>query len=295
MGTLLHLLSLPFLYGVAFLPFRALYLLSDLMCFIVHRTIGYRREVVLTNLRNSFPGKSQAEIDNIAAGFYRWFCDLTLETLKMLTLTPDGIRERVGFSGIDILRNYAREERSIILVLGHYGNWEWAGARYAQEQGVPPLHVIYHPLTNARVDRTIHHMRTRHGIHLYPMREAGKLMIRDRDRLTATAFIADQTPSPSRAYWMTFLGQDTPVFQGTEALSKKLDQPVVYISISRPRRGYYHMHAETLVAEPSALPLGAITEAHTQRLEADIRNYPDLWLWTHRRWKHSRSKSQATT
>jgi KDO2-lipid IV(A) lauroyltransferase len=105
---------------------------------------------------------------------------------------------------------------------------------------------------------------------------------------TATAFIADQTPSPERAYWMTFLNQDTPVFQGTEALSKKLGYPVVYISITRPRRGYYHMRVEALVPDPKNTGEGNITEIHTRRLERDIRNNPDLWLWTHRRWKHRR-------
>jgi KDO2-lipid IV(A) lauroyltransferase len=131
-------------------------------------------------------------------------------------------------------------------------------------------------------------MRTRHGTKLYAMREASKAMLRDKDLVTATAFIADQTPSPERAYWMTFLGQDTPVFLGTEALAKKLDQPVIYISITRPKRGYYCMAMELLVGEPSTSEPGAITEAHTRRLEADIRNVPELWLWTHRRWKHKR-------
>jgi KDO2-lipid IV(A) lauroyltransferase len=120
------------------------------------------------------------------------------------------------------------------------------------------------------------------------MRETSKAMIRDRDLLTATAFIADQTPSPERAYWMTFLNQDTPVFQGTEGLARKLDKPVIYISITRPERGYYCMSMETLVADPTRTTDGEITEVHTRRLERDIRKYPELWLWTHRRWKHKR-------
>ena len=192
------------------------------------------------------------------------------------------------FRGKAILQQYAREKRSVILVLGHYGNWELAGARYSQERDIPQLHVIYHPLANARFDRLMHHMRTRHGTKLYTMRETSKAMIRDRDLLTATAFIADQTPSPERAYWMTFLNQDTPVFQGTEALAKKLNKPVIYISITRPERGYYCMSMETLVDDPTRTRDGEITEVHTRRLEQDIRKYPELWLWTHRRWKHKR-------
>ncbi len=288
MGALGYYLALPFIYGFSLLPFPLLYLLSDAVYFVLYRVAGYRKAVVLTNLRNSFPAKSEKEIRAIADRFYRWFCDLVLETLKTLTVSPGAVRKRVTFEGIDILRGYAQRKQSIILVLGHYGNWEFAGARYSQEKDIPQLYVIYHPLENTRFDKLLYHMRTRHGTRLYTMRETSKAMMRDRELLTATAFIADQTPSPERAYWTTFLGQDTPVFFGTEALARKLGYPVVYISISRPRRGHYHLALETLVEDPATLPEGAITEIHTQRLERDIRDYPELWLWTHRRWKHTR-------
>lgn len=293
MGTLGYYIALPFIYGVSLLPFPLLYLLSDFLYLVIYRILGYRKEVVLTNLRNSFPEKSEEEIKAIAAKFYSWFCDLTLETLKTLTISPEGARKRVEFAGIEVLREYARQNRSIILVLGHYGNWELAGARYSQEKDIPQLYVIYHPLANAGFDGLMHHMRTRHGTKLYKMREASKDMLRDKEMLTATAFIADQTPSPERAHWMTFLGQETPVFLGTEALARKLDKPVVYICITRPKRGYYRMEMETLVAEPKATREGEITEIHTRRLEADIRKTPELWLWTHRRWKHRRPSSVA--
>ena len=288
MGTLGYFVALPFIYGISLLPFPLLYLLSDGIYVVIYKVLGYRKEVVMNNLRNSFPEKDEAELKAIASKFYRWFCDLTLETLKTLTISPEEVRKRVEFKGKDILQQYAREKRSVILVLGHYGNWELAGARYSQERDIPQLHVIYHPLANARFDRLMHHMRTRHGTKLYTMRETSKAMIRDRDLLTATAFIADQTPSPERAYWMTFLNQDTPVFQGTEGLARKLDKPVIYISITRPERGYYCMSMETLVADPTRTTDGEITEVHTRRLERDIRKYPELWLWTHRRWKHKR-------
>ncbi|MEZ4756005.1 MAG: lysophospholipid acyltransferase family protein [Flavobacteriales bacterium] len=288
MGTVGYYLALPFIYGISLLPFPLLYLLSDGVYWLLFRVIGYRKKVVLTNLRNSFPERTEAEIQVIADRFFRWFCDLTLETLKTLTISPGEVVKRVEFKNIELLRQFAREGRSVILVLGHYGNWELAGARYSQEKEIPQLYVIYHPLANTHFDRLMYHMRTRHGTKLYTMREASKAMLRDQALLTATAFIADQTPSPERAHWMTFLEQDTPVFLGTEALARKLGQPVIYISITRPRRGYYCMAMELLVGDPATTAPGVITEAHTRRLEADIRNVPELWLWTHRRWKHKR-------
>ncbi len=288
MGTIGYYLALPFMYGISLLPFPLLYLLSDGVCFLLFRVIGYRKGVVVTNLKNSFPEKSEAEIKAIANRFYHWFCDLTLETLKTLTLSPEQIRKRVTFEGTEILEAFANKRQSVIIVLGHFGNWELAGARYSQEKTIPQLYVIYHPLHNTGFDRLMYHMRSRHGTKLYTMRETGKSMIRDKGLLTATAFIADQTPSPERAYWMNFLNQDTPVFIGTEALARKLGHPVVYISITRPRRGFYKMVTETLVADPKNTLEGEITEIHTRRLERDIKDHPDLWLWTHRRWKHKR-------
>ncbi|HNR54114.1 MAG TPA: lysophospholipid acyltransferase family protein [Flavobacteriales bacterium] len=287
-GALGYYLALPFLYGIALLPFPLLYLLSDVLRLLLFGVFGYRRKVVLTNLRNSFPEKSEEGIQRIRRRFEQWFCDLTLETIKTLTISPTAVRRRVDFEGVELLRRYAEQGQSVVLVLGHFGNWELAGARYSAEPGLPQLYVIYHPLQNKRFDRLVHHMRTRHGTRLYTMRETSKSMLRDRHLNTATAFIADQTPAPERAHWMTFLNQDTPVFQGTESLSRKLGYPVVYISITRPGRGHYHLQVETLVADPRSTDEGEITEIHTRRLEQDIINYPDLWLWTHRRWKHQR-------
>jgi KDO2-lipid IV(A) lauroyltransferase len=283
-----YYIALPFLHGIARLPFPVLYLLSDALCLLLFRVLGYRKDVVLNNLRNSFPEKSDAEIRAIAGRFYRWFCDLALETLKTLTISPAEVMERVTFPGAGVFQHFAARNQSVIIVMGHYGNWELAGARFAVEPGLHQLYVIYHPLQNPHFERLIVRMRTRLGNRLYAMRETFKGMVRDRHLLTATAFIADQTPSPEKAYWTTFLNQDTPVFTGTGIIANKLGYPVIYLSIQQPRRGHYEMHAEVLVPEPGSLAANEINQLHTDRLQLDIRQKPDLWLWTHRRWKHKR-------
>ena len=288
MSAVGYYLALPFLYGIALLPFPLLYLLSDFTCLLLFGLIGYRKEVVLTNLRKSFPEKNEAEIRAIAKRFYRWFCDLTLETLKTLTISPDAVRSRVNFPGAGVFRSFAEKKQSVIIVMGHYGNWELAGARFAVEPELHQLYVIYHPLQNPHFERLIVHMRTRLGNRLYAMQETFKGMVRDRQLLTATAFIADQTPSPERAYWTEFLNQDTPVFTGTGVIAKKLGYPVVYLSIQQSKRGHYEMHAEVLVPDPKSMSENDINQLHTDRLQRDIRQKPDLWLWTHRRWKHRR-------
>ena len=171
--------------------------------------------------------------------------------------------------------------------MGHLGNWELCGAYFSQLP-LHPLYVIYHPLNNKHFDRLFYRMRTRLGVRLYPMKSAFRGMVKDRRKLTATAFIADQTPSPSNAHWMTFLNQDTPVFKGTETIARKLDYPVIYLSVIRERRGFYKINSELLTGHPGELSENELTELHTRRLEKDIIAYPETWLWSHRRWKHKR-------
>ncbi|MCC6840582.1 MAG: lysophospholipid acyltransferase family protein [Flavobacteriales bacterium] len=288
MGAIGYYLSLPLIYGIALLPFPLLYLLSDGMQLLVFGAFGYRLKVVRQNLRNSFPEKSEAELKQIEQEFRRWFCDLMLETIKTLAITPKQVNKRISVQGAEVLQRYHTAGQSVILVMGHWGNWELGGARFSQ-LGLHHLNVIYHPLENKHFDGLFIRMRTRLGNGLYPMKDTLRCMLRDRNALTATAFIADQTPSPKHAYWTMFLHQDTPVFWGTENIARKLDRPVIYLGIDQTRRGHYAMRFELLEARPGGTAEGAISERHTRRLEEDIRRHPAIWLWTHRRWKHRRA------
>jgi len=290
MGAISYYLALPFLYLVSYLPFRVMYLLSDLLYVLVYRVLGYRKKVVTRNLRNSFPEKSAAEIDEIRRGYYRYFCDLTLEIIKTLTIPRTALHKHFVVGDLTAIEHLHKENRSFILVLGHLGNWELTGAFFCQLP-LHQLYVIYHPLASKHFDQLFYRMRTRSGIKLYPMKETFKGMVENREELTATAFIADQTPSPYNAHWMTFLNQDTPVFRGAENIAKKLDYPVVYISVIREKRGLYRLQAEMLAEHPNEHPENEITEMHTRRLERDIIDHPETWLWSHRRWKHKRPSS----
>ncbi len=292
MGSIGYYLALPFIYGIALLPFPLLYVVSDGLYLLLYKLVGYRTAVVRENLRRSFPEKSAAELRTIERAFYRWFCDLVVETLKTLTISPAQVNARVAVEGRSVLERYFEEKRSVVLVMGHWGNWELAGARFSQ-LGLHQLYVIYHPLQNEWFDGLVYRMRTRLGNRLYAMDDTLKGMLRNRGQVTATAFIADQTPPPERAFWTTFLQQDTPVFYGTEKIAAKLGYPIIYVGIERLRRGYYRMLFEELVAEPKGLSEGEITHRHTHRLEEDIRRHPAYWLWTHRRWKHRRPTAKT--
>ncbi len=280
---------LPFIYGISLLPFPLFYLLSDAMFVILYYVAGYRRKVVYENLERSFPQKTPAELKTIERAFFRYLCDLMLETFKTLTISKQEAVKRCRFTDetIAVFRELNDKKQPCIIVMGHFGNWEWAGNSFSlinKQQ----LYVIYHPLTNPYFDKLIHDMRTRFGTKLYAMKDTIREMVKNRHEVNATAFIADQTPAPESAYWTTFLNQDTPVFWGTEKIAQKLNFPVVYVTVNRLRRGYYEVHSEVLVQHPKDTREGEISELHTRKLERDIARQPEIWLWSHRRWKHKR-------
>jgi KDO2-lipid IV(A) lauroyltransferase len=286
-----YYIALPFLYLLSVLPFRALYLLSDGFYVFLYHVIGYRKKVVFANLRNSFPDKTDIEIKIIQKEFYRYFCDLFLETFKTLTISPAKMLKHCSMdpAAEALFNTFAAENKSLVVVMGHQGNWEWAGNTFSLKCK-HQLYVIYHPLRNKYFNNLTVKMRTRFGTKLIAMNDTFRDMVKNRDQLTATAFIADQTPPPGKAYWMNFLNQETPVFLGTEKVAAKMNYPIVYVSIRKIKRGYYTLSADILKVPPyTSLQEGDITEAHTKRLEGDITKQPATWLWTHRRWKHKRS------
>jgi KDO2-lipid IV(A) lauroyltransferase len=288
--AVIYYITLPFIYLLSVLPFPLLYGLSNIFFVLLFHIVGYRKELVLQNLRNSFPEKTEAELLLIRKKFYKHLCDLFLETFKTLTISKSSMLKHCYFApeAKILFDQLAAEGKSVILVMGHQGNWEWAGNTFSSEIN-SQLYVIYHPIANKYVDGLMYKMRTRFKGRLIAMKDTFKEMVTHRSEVTTTAFIADQTPhNLSPAHWMTFLNQDTPVFTGTERIARKLNYPVVYAFVKKVKRGHYEINAEILVEHPASTGDGEITELHTSRLEKDIISQPETWLWSHRRWKHKR-------
>jgi KDO2-lipid IV(A) lauroyltransferase len=242
------------------------------------------------NMRRSFPEKSEAELKLLCQKFYHYFCDIFLETFKTLTISKRAMLEHCSFDAAaeKLLNNLAEKEQSIILVMGHKGNWEWAGNTFSLSCK-HQLYVIYHPLANKYFDALMYKMRTRFGTKLIAMKDTFREMAKNRSELNATAFIADQTPQPDNAYWTTFLNQDTPIFWGTERIATKMKRPVLYLTVRKVKRGYYKIMVDKEgLLFPEQYAEGQLTEAHTRKLEEDIYEQPETWLWSHRRWKHNR-------
>lgn len=276
----------PIIYLVASLPFPLLYKLSDALYFLL-KLSGYRKNVVLINLKNSFPEKSAEEIKMIYRNYYKYLTDLFLETFKTLTMTEKEAVERCKFHNTEWLDKLYQEKKSIIIVMGHYGNWEWAGPAFSLSTRFQ-LNVIYRPLSNIYFERMMVGMRTKFGTRITPQNLTLREMVACRNEVTATALIADQTATNQSAYWMHFLNQDTVVYEGPEKLAKKFGYPVVYMNIKRVKRGFYEVFPELLFMDPKNTTDTEISDAFMRRLEKEINIDPTTWLWSHRRWKHKR-------
>ncbi len=272
------------------LPLGVLYFISDLICYLIYHVIRYRRQVVNENLRNSFPEKSASEIRNIAKKYYRHLSDLIVEGLYLPGMGEKEISMRVRYNNPELIQKYFDRGKNVAAVFGHYGNWEWLC-------GFPLITqykciTIYRPLKNKIFDRLLLAVRSRFGVEPVPM----KMVIRkifEYDKLgvpSITAFIADQTPPMEKyIFWVDFFNQDTPVYSGVERIAKKMDMAVIFFKMKKTRRGYYEFDLIPLFDNASETVDYEITKTHVAFLEQQIREKPEYWLWSHRRWKLKRN------
>ncbi len=285
--ALSYYLLLPLIYLLSILPFRILYLISDFIYVIVYRIFRYRKEIIINNLKRSFPQKTEKEINKICKDYYHYLCDLIVEAFKKITMKSDATLNHCQFMNAELLDNFFQKNKSVILLMGHYGNWEWAGSSFSLSCK-HQLHVVYKPLSNKYFEALMCKTRTMFGTKLIKMQNTFKDVLTYKDKHAAFAFIADQMPAPQTAYWTTFLHQDTGLFTGAERIAKKYDLPVVFINIVRVKRGYYQIFAEVLSDTPKLTAENEIIQKYAERLEEEIVKMPETWLWSHRRWKYPR-------
>ncbi|MEA1886108.1 MAG: lysophospholipid acyltransferase family protein [Bacteroidota bacterium] len=274
---------------ITLLPLKILYGFSPLFYFTLYHLARYRRTVVIENLSNAFPEKTDHELATISKKFYHHLADLFIEILKLEHMKPSEIKERYKIKKPELLNKLKDEGRSTIAVFGHYGNWEWVISL--------PLSIkykvlaAYKPLTNKYFDRYFLKFRSQYGFELVPMARTGRVIYRYEEAgiNTLTGLVADQTPPASEIqYWTKFLNQDTPVYLGIEKLSQKFNMAVVFFHIDKIKRGFYEVTPEIITDEPSGYKPYELTEKHVKLLEEQIKTRPELWMWSHRRWKHKK-------
>ena len=275
------------------LPLSILYYFSDVLFFFIYHVTGYRKSVVNSNLRNSFPEKSVAEIESIQKAFFIHLCDIIVESVRLFSMPLEELKQRFKIINTEILDKYYKEGRSVILVGGHYNNWEIAAMAF--DVSVPHHAIgIYTPLNDKFFDKKFGESRTKYGVEIITKSMVPRSFISNKNKLTMTIFGADQSPTYSKqVHWMTFLNQQTAVFLGTESFAVKYNYPVVFIKINKTKRGYYEGVLELLNENPGSSKKGEITEAHTRCLEKIIIENPSYWLWSHKRWKRKITNEES--
>jgi len=272
---------------VTLLPLRVLYLFSDILFLLVYYFPGYRRKIVAENLKNAFPEKSEFQRSAIQREFYHHLCDLIVEILKLTHISNKELHKRMKYTNPELLYRLYDESRDAVIIFSHYCNWEWTNitSDFTRHLNVP----VYKPLNNKYFDRFMYNLRKRDGSKPVAMSNIVReiLINRKNNRKAIYGLISDQTPPKAEIkYRTTFLNQDTPVFLGAEKIALKYDMAVIFLNIQKVRRGYYNYTMELLFEHTAGLPEHVITETHVKRLDEIVREKPEYWLWSHRRWKY---------
>lgn len=292
MSQILYYIVYTVLYLHALLPLKVLYIFADILYIPLYYIIRYRVKVVRNNLKNSFPDKNTKELRQIEKEFYHHFCDYFVETIKLLHITDSEIRERITFDNMDIVKDLMEDNKSCIMFLGHYANWEWVPSITQEFTDGTLLGQIYRPLKNKAFDNIFLKLRSRFGSVSIPKNNTLRSMIefKKENKKVLIGFMSDQTPSVANIhYWTNFLNQETPVYTGVERIAQKTGFSVTYLDIIKTGRGKYKCYVKLITADPKNEPEFAITEKYIREMERTILRHPAYWLWTHKRWKHKRS------
>lgn len=273
------------LYVISLLPWRVLYVLSDVACWIIYRLVGYRKEVVADNLLHAFPEKTAAERKSIEKKFYKTFCDNWIETIKLISVSKKSIQKRCTGDVSIFLERYATG-KAVQGNFGHFFNWETLNHYFGVSQPYTIVG-IYFPQKSQVMDRLMKYIRARRGNALIPLPHMARQIIPWRKKQYMIALIGDQSPAaPAASYWLHFMNRPTCFVKGPEKFARGQNLAVTVTTTMRPKRGYYHFDTYVLTDDPAALPEGEIMRRYVKHLEDNIRLQPELYLWSHRRWKH---------
>jgi len=282
----MYYLFYGFLYLVSLLPMRILYFISDALYGLVYYILGYRRKVVMSNLTIAFPDKSEAELKKIAKKFYHNFIDSFIEVIKLVSASDAFLQKRFTVD-VTALNDLYTTGKSCQIHLGHTFNWEWGQLVLARLTKYKIM-VVYMPISSAVIEKLFYKLRTRSGNVFLPATNMRESITPYLQTQYALGLVADQNPGNLKAaYWLNFLGRPTPFVSGPEKGARAAGLPVVFACIEKPRRGYYHATVKLATCDSSQLPEGALTLEYVRYLEQVIYRNPDMWLWSHRRWKHS--------
>lgn len=288
MSFLIFALVYPFVLLLSKLPFRVLYIISDVVFLILYYIVGYRRDVVLFNLKTAFPEMDKATLKETEKRFYHHFCDLFIEVIKTLSISEQTLRDRYLFTNIEVLQKYVDKDQPVLVTMGHYASYEWVFALATLLKNHPG-YAIYKKIKNPYFDKMLRDIRSKWNSTLVPNKQARekiKEVLATQKGFAYFGFIMDQSPSNSnKKHFSNFLSVQTPFFTGVEKLSKQYDLPVLFLGTTRVKRGYYSSTFSVLTDTPNQHPDFAITDAYAKILTELIIKDPAYYFWTHKRFK----------
>ncbi|MDQ0965832.1 KDO2-lipid IV(A) lauroyltransferase [Flavobacterium sp. W4I14] len=274
-----------FLYLLSLLPLSLLFFFARLLYYLLYYVIGYRKKVVRQNLTHSFPEKSLAEIKAIEKKFFLYLAELIFEIIKMSSISKAETLKRVKFTGLEQLETHFAAGESILACTGHYGNWELGTLALGLSISAKTM-VIFKPIKNKIFEAWFDCMRTKYGNVFIAMRQTLRGMATYKNEPTLLCFASDQSPTREETkYFVDFLHQQTAALLGVEKIAKSTQRPIYYFKVSIVKKGYYHVEVLPMCLDPANMDEFAITNLHFKFLENIIKEQPQYWLWSHKRWK----------
>jgi KDO2-lipid IV(A) lauroyltransferase len=291
MQLLLFLIAYPIIWLISILPFPLLYLFSDFVCFLVYRVFGYRKKVVRENIAMALPHLTVKERLKIEANFYSHMCDMFLEMVKTMSISQKEMEKRFRFTNLDVYRDLEKKGKSIALLCAHYASYEWAVSMnyHITFEG----YGVYKKINNKYFDKLIKDIRSKFNATLLSTRETIPTIEKNAKtgHLGVFGLASDQSPQASKAtHWAPFMGIEVPVHTGAEMLAKRFDMNVIFLKNKKVKRGYYEATFELMADNPKEVPDFGISDEFLRRVEKQIHEDPQYYLWTHKRWKHRRKK-----
>ena len=262
--------------------------IAGFLAAVFYYLIPIRKKTVLENLRMAFPDYSEKIIKQIAFNNYKSFAIVTIEILSMSKFNRDEINNVSFCEDPELVLNKFNEKNGLILLTAHFGNWEYFGASLSSQLNLK-FHMIVKPLRNPFVDKLMNNTRTKWINDVIPMgvsvRRAYQVL---KDHLVL-AMAGDQR-GPEEGIKINFFGKQTSVYTGPAVFSLRTGAPILYVlAIRQPDYKYkiiVHEISQDNLPEDENERVSEVSRRHMLLLEKYIRQYPEQWLWMHKRWKH---------
>lgn len=286
-GTYLSYYFFRFMLGLFWLiPFSVCYGISNILFLILYHLVSYRKKIVRQNIKNSFPNKSEQELKTIEVKFYRHLSDIFVEGIKGLSMSDAAAKKRWKILSPEAPNVPFAAGKPTMFIGAHYNNWEW-GALATGIQVNPQVIVFYKPISNPLVDQYVRKMRMHKGVFFAPINETRQTFEEWNPKSPMYNLIADQSPSnPHKSHWVKFLNQETGVLHGPAQYAQEYGLSIFYIYINKVKRGFYEISAELFIENPNDYSQEEISRKFMAKVEEQILEKPEYWLWSHKRWKH---------